>query len=120
MGPPGRGAEHVPRPHRGPDAGTRYADDVRATGGLAAAGRAPAAFIAEALYGNAGGVILPDGYLREAYAAVRAAGGLAIADEVQVGYGASARTAGPSSSRAWSRTSSRWPRPRATAWPWAP
>lgn len=75
-------------PFRGPDAGTRYADDVRATlAGLAAAGRGPAAFIAEALYGNAGGVVLPDGYLREAYAAVRSAGGLAIADEVQVGYG---------------------------------
>ena len=73
--------------HRGPDAGTRYADDLRATiAGLAARGRAPAAFIAEPLFGNAGGVILPDGYLAEAYAAVRAAGGLAIADEVQTGY----------------------------------
>jgi len=73
--------------HRGPDAGTRYADDVRATlARLAAAGRAPAAFIAEPLFGNAGGVILPDGYLREVYAAVRAAGGLAIGDEVQTGY----------------------------------
>jgi 4-aminobutyrate aminotransferase-like enzyme len=73
--------------HRGPDAGTRYADDVRATlARLAAAGRAPAAFIAEPLYGNAGGVVLPDGYLREVYADVRAAGGLAIGDEVQTGY----------------------------------
>ena len=74
--------------HRGPDAGTRYADDVRATlGRLVATGRGPSAFIAEALFGNAGGVVLPDGYLAEVYAAVRAAGGLAIADEVQVGYG---------------------------------
>jgi 4-aminobutyrate aminotransferase-like enzyme len=74
--------------HRGPDAGSRYADDVRATlSRLAAEGRRPAAFIAEPLYGNAGGVVLPDGYLREVYAAVRAAGGLAIADEVQTGYG---------------------------------
>ena len=73
--------------HRGPDAGTRYADDVRLTlARLAAAGRAPAAFIAEPLYGNAGGVVLPDGYLREVYAAIRAGGGLAIADEVQTGY----------------------------------
>jgi 4-aminobutyrate aminotransferase-like enzyme len=72
---------------RGPDAGTRYADDVRAVlAGLADEGRRPAAFIAEPLYGNAGGVVLPDGYLREVYAAVRAAGGLAIADEVQTGY----------------------------------
>ena len=30
---------------------------------------------------------LPDGYLEQVYAAVRAGGGLAIADEVQVGYG---------------------------------
>jgi len=73
--------------HRGPDAGTRYADDVRATvAALADRGHRPAAFIAEPLFGNAGGVILPDGYLREAYEATRAAGGLAIADEVQTGY----------------------------------
>lgn len=73
--------------HRGPDAGTRYADDVRAAiGRLAKGGRRPAAFIAEPLFGNAGGVILPDGYLRQVYAAVRAAGGIAIADEVQTGY----------------------------------
>jgi 4-aminobutyrate aminotransferase-like enzyme len=73
--------------HRGPDAGARYADDVRATvARLADRGRRPAAFIAEPLFGNAGGVILPDGYLAEAYDAVRATGGLAIADEVQTGY----------------------------------
>jgi 4-aminobutyrate aminotransferase-like enzyme/Ser/Thr protein kinase RdoA (MazF antagonist) len=47
----------------------------------------PAAFLAEAVYGNAGGVLLPDGYLAAAYERVRAAGGLCIADEVQVGYG---------------------------------
>ena len=34
---------------------------------------------------------LPDGYLRAVYAAVRATGGLAIADEVQVGYGRTGR-----------------------------
>jgi len=73
--------------YRGPDAGTRYADDVRATiTRLARRGRRPAAFIAEPLYGNAGGVVLPDGYLAQAYASVRAAGGMAIADEVQTGY----------------------------------
>ena len=73
---------------RGPDAGAAYAADVRdVLAGLATDGRRPAAFIAEPLFGNAGGVVLPGGYLREAYAAVRAAGGLAIADEVQTGYG---------------------------------
>ncbi|KJL24281.1 Acetylornithine aminotransferase [Microbacterium azadirachtae] len=50
-------------------------------------GRAPAAFICEPVLGNAGGVIPPDGYLAGAYDAVRRHGGLAIADEVQVGYG---------------------------------
>jgi 4-aminobutyrate aminotransferase-like enzyme len=43
--------------------------------------------IAETYFGNAGGVALPDGYLAQVYAAVRRHGGLAIADEVQVGYG---------------------------------
>ncbi|WP_420814563.1 aminotransferase [Kineococcus vitellinus] len=64
----------------GPEATARIA-------ALAAQGRPPAAFIAETFYGNAGGVRLPDGYLAQVYAAVRAAGGLAVADEVQVGYG---------------------------------
>ncbi|MET0703796.1 MAG: aminotransferase class III-fold pyridoxal phosphate-dependent enzyme, partial [Mycobacterium sp.] len=52
-----------------------------------AQGNSPAAFICEPFYGNAGGVRLPDGYLAAVYDAVRAGGGLAIADEVQVGYG---------------------------------
>lgn len=47
----------------------------------------PAAFVTEAVAGNAGGILLPEGYLAEVYAAVRRRGGLAIADEVQVGYG---------------------------------
>lgn len=46
-----------------------------------------AGLVAETWYGNAGGVELPEGYLQEVYAAVRERGGLAIADEVQVGYG---------------------------------
>jgi 4-aminobutyrate aminotransferase-like enzyme/Ser/Thr protein kinase RdoA (MazF antagonist) len=71
-----------------PEAGARYAAAVRdAIERLSAHGRAPAAFICEALYGNAGGIVLPAGYLSAAYAHVRAAGGLCIADEVQVGYG---------------------------------
>ena len=59
----------------------------RASDELAATGRPPAAFIAETFSGNAGGIPLPDGYLAEVYAAVREVGGLAIADEVQAGYG---------------------------------
>ncbi len=73
--------------YRGTEA-TRYADDaVRQIEDLIAVDRAPAAFICESVYGNAGGMALPDGYLQRVYAAVRAGGGLAISDEVQVGYG---------------------------------
>lgn len=75
-------------PHREADAGTRYADDVRRIlAALATAGRRPAAFICETLNGNAGGIELPGDYLAQVYDAVRAAGGVVIADEVQVGYG---------------------------------
>lgn len=46
-----------------------------------------AGFICEPVYGNAGGIPLPPGYLQQVYARVRARGGVCIADEVQVGYG---------------------------------
>jgi 4-aminobutyrate aminotransferase-like enzyme len=73
---------------RGPDAADRYADDVRRIlARMHDAGTAPAGFVAEPLSGNAGGVEIPPGYLAQVYADVRAAGGLCIADEVQVGYG---------------------------------
>jgi 4-aminobutyrate aminotransferase-like enzyme/Ser/Thr protein kinase RdoA (MazF antagonist) len=73
--------------YRGADA-VRYAGEAaQQIEQLVADGRAPAAFICESVYGNAGGMALPDGYLQQVYAAVRAAGGLAISDEVQVGYG---------------------------------
>ena len=73
--------------HRGADA-ARYAPEAAARiRELAASGTPPAAFIAETFFGNAGGIPLPDGYLAEVYAAVREVGGLAIADEVQAGYG---------------------------------
>ncbi|GGG27320.1 4-aminobutyrate aminotransferase [Rhodococcoides trifolii] len=73
--------------HRGPDA-TRYATDaVRVIDDLGVAGTPPAGFICEPYFGNAGGVALPDGYLKQVYAAVRRHGGVTISDEVQVGYG---------------------------------
>jgi 4-aminobutyrate aminotransferase-like enzyme len=46
-----------------------------------------AAFICESLLGCGGQIVLPDGYLKEAYRHVRNAGGVCIADEVQVGFG---------------------------------
>jgi len=73
--------------HRGPDAVHYGPEAVRVIDDLAAAGTPLAGFICESYFGNAGGVALPDGYLNQVYAAVRRHGGLAIADEVQVGYG---------------------------------
>jgi 4-aminobutyrate aminotransferase-like enzyme/Ser/Thr protein kinase RdoA (MazF antagonist) len=73
--------------YRGADASRYAADAVQAISELAASGRPPAAFLAEPFYGNAGGMPLPDGYLAAVYAEVRHRGGLAIADEIQVGYG---------------------------------
>ena len=46
-----------------------------------------AAFIHESLLGCAGQIELPEGYLKEVYRIIKAAGGLNIADEVQVGFG---------------------------------
>ncbi|SMD01785.1 aminotransferase [Rhizobium sp. RU36D] len=46
-----------------------------------------AGFISESVYGNAGGIPLPQGYLKSVYEMVRARGGVCIADEVQVGFG---------------------------------
>lgn len=50
-------------------------------------GQPVAAYIAETLPSVAGQIVFPSGYLEEAYKHVRAAGGVCIADEVQVGFG---------------------------------
>ena len=44
-------------------------------------------FIAESMPSVAGQIVLPEGYLSQVYEAVRTAGGVCIADEVQTGYG---------------------------------
>ncbi len=44
-------------------------------------------FIAESMPSVAGQIVLPEGYLRKVYEAVKLAGGVCIADEVQTGYG---------------------------------
>ncbi|WP_449283513.1 aminotransferase [Leucobacter sp.] len=68
--------------------GSAYAHDLAADlAFLAEQGRPVAGFICESVLGNAGGVLLPEGYLAEVYERVREAGGLCIADEVQVGFG---------------------------------
>ena len=52
-----------------------------------ASGRSVAGFIAETLPSVGGQIQFPAGYLAASYSHVRAAGGLCIADEVQVGFG---------------------------------
>lgn len=49
--------------------------------------RSIAAFIHESMISCGGQVVLPPGYLQQVYRSVRAAGGVCIADEVQVGFG---------------------------------
>lgn len=84
----------LPDPYRGehrgtgPEAGRAYAAAVAETcSHLVAAGTPPAAFLAESASGCGGQVFYPGGYLQAAAAAVRAAGGVFIADEVQTGFG---------------------------------
>ncbi|KAH8289465.1 hypothetical protein KR054_005788 [Drosophila jambulina] len=50
-------------------------------------GHGVAAFIAESLQSCGGQILPPAGYFQAVYAAVRSAGGVCIADEVQVGFG---------------------------------
>lgn len=54
---------------------------------LTAQGRRLCAYIAETCPSVGGQIMLPEGYLPDVYARVRAAGGLCIADEVQTGFG---------------------------------
>jgi 4-aminobutyrate aminotransferase-like enzyme len=70
------------------DAGGKYARHVaEILSRLHAEGRSAAAYIAETLPSVAGQIVFPPGYLAEVYRHVRAAGGVCIADEVQVGFG---------------------------------
>jgi 4-aminobutyrate aminotransferase-like enzyme/Ser/Thr protein kinase RdoA (MazF antagonist) len=77
----------MPDPYRGrhrgatPESGQAYARDLERLVGE------PAAFICEPLMSCAGQIEPPPGFLEQAFAAVRRAGGLCIADEVQVGFG---------------------------------
>jgi 4-aminobutyrate aminotransferase-like enzyme/Ser/Thr protein kinase RdoA (MazF antagonist) len=70
------------------DAGAKYAAHVgEILGNMRKQGRAPAAYIAETLPSVGGQIVFPSSYLEETYRRVRGAGGLCIADEVQVGFG---------------------------------
>jgi 4-aminobutyrate aminotransferase-like enzyme len=61
----------------------RYVEDVRTM----VKSRAAGAFLAEAIMSCGGQIVLPPGYLKGVYQSVGEAGGVLIADEVQVGFG---------------------------------
>jgi 4-aminobutyrate aminotransferase-like enzyme len=99
-GPGGQGApphvHKVPTPdgyrgpfkNRDPEAGGKYAASVQeAIESIRGQGKNVAAFIAESMMGSGGQIVYPAGYLQEAYRRTRLAGGVCIADEVQVGFG---------------------------------
>ena len=75
--------------HRDPEtAGVYYAAEVGAAAAvIAGSGRNLAAFLHESILSCGGQIPLPPHYLRSAYDLVRDAGGVCIADEVQVGFG---------------------------------
>ncbi|HXV35596.1 MAG TPA: aminotransferase class III-fold pyridoxal phosphate-dependent enzyme, partial [Myxococcota bacterium] len=77
-------------PHRRSDPryAERYADAIDASiAALRERGHAPAAFYLDLILCSSGILVPPPGYLRAAFAKVRAAGGLCVADEVQSGFG---------------------------------
>ena len=99
-GPGGEGCKpwvHVapiPDDYRGPfkrsdpEAGRKYARSVaELVAQIQSSGKGLAAYIAETLPSVGGQIVFPPGYLAEVYRHVRAAGGVCIADEVQVGFG---------------------------------
>jgi 4-aminobutyrate aminotransferase-like enzyme len=75
-------------PHRGDDAGERYAAYVAdAIATLASRGIKTAAFVIDTIISSSGVVAPPRGYLGRVAELVRQAGGLFVADEVQPGFG---------------------------------
>merc|ERR1740117_2221433 len=74
--------------HRGASAAAQYAGYVKeACVSSLARGTGVAAFFIESGMSVAGVVLPPQGYLKQCYEHVRAAGGVCVADEVQVGFG---------------------------------
>eukprot|EP00794_Sanderia_malayensis_P016685 gene16685-18379_t len=77
--------------HRGENdeaLGDKYANEMQKTIDSALEdGRNIAAFYAESLQSCGGQIIYPPGFLKKAFQYTRAAGGVCISDEVQVGFG---------------------------------
>lgn len=83
-------AATIPAPHpRGGEgrAGAVVRHVTDAVTALGASGHAPAMLIADSIFSSDGIFLPPRGFLQSAYRAVRAAGGLCVADEVQAGFG---------------------------------
>jgi 4-aminobutyrate aminotransferase-like enzyme/Ser/Thr protein kinase RdoA (MazF antagonist)/murein DD-endopeptidase MepM/ murein hydrolase activator NlpD len=71
-----------------PDAGAKYAAEAaEAVAYVQMRGRRVAGYISECVPSVGGQIVLPPGFLRGVYHAVRAAGGVCIADDVQTGLG---------------------------------
>ncbi len=74
--------------YRNDEAGEKYANHVQGmVEKLLRDGRNVAGFMHESILSCGGQIVLPKGYLQKAYQHIRSAGGLCIADEVQVGFG---------------------------------
>ena len=97
-GPGGAGApdfvDTIPMPdpyrgkHRGEDASTGYVNEVQtAIDYIQQKDGGKPVFIAESLMGCGGQLVLPEGFLKKSFELVREAGGICIADEVQIGFG---------------------------------
>ncbi len=99
-GPGGKGAPpfvhklDTPDPYRGPYRGRSEATSLKyvaaasqVVADLKAAGKKLVGLIAEPMMGCAGQVIPPPRYLKHLFDLVHQAGGICIADEVQVGFG---------------------------------
>lgn len=71
--------------HRGAQAGAQYVAELQAS--LDRLQQPLCAFISEAIVSTAGQITLAPGFLTAAYDIVRKAGGVCIADEVQIGLG---------------------------------
>ncbi len=91
--PPHTHVVPIPDTYRGlyrndPKAGSKYASHIKtAIENIQRESRNIAGFFCESILSCGGQVVLPEGYLKDAFQYVRSAGGLCVMDEVQVGFG---------------------------------
>ncbi len=79
--------------YRGENTGVKYAEEVqKQIDAIHEKGRGVGALIVEPIISCGGQIELPEGFLAKAYEHIRAAGGLCISDEVQVGCGRVGKT----------------------------